>query len=367
MVKTFNYVNLDKKPINFEGKNVVIWGRGVKAISTFLDLKNKRINILGFCDSFSKDGDIFAGCHVISKSRLNHIENLVIYIAVNNESIKREILYMIESMELRDAIVVTHGLIYGAWEYDTQYFRQIIGDNEERIRFIENTLNDKESVIAYRNLVSYRKNNDRKMLEEIYETSHPQYFPADGLLEEVPSEVFIDAGGFDGLTTVEFASWAGNRFKKSIIFEADDTMYEICNEMMRIKHIDNARVIKKAVWSKEAFLEFDSTNYVFGSGNVVDYGGTCKVEAVTIDKTLEEYEEKATFIKMDIEGAEMEALFGAEKTIEKYHPKLAISIYHKDCDLWEIPFYLMKKYPFYKYYIRHYTPYTTETILYATK
>ena len=77
-------------------------------------------------------------------------------------------------------------------------------------------------------------------------------------------------------------------------------------------------------------------------------------------------DDKVTFIKMDIEGAEMEALEGAKQTIERNRPKLAISIYHKEEDLWEIPFYILSKYPWYKIYMRHYTLTTNETVLYAT-
>lgn len=75
---------------------------------------------------------------------------------------------------------------------------------------------------------------------------------------------------------------------------------------------------------------------------------------------------EATYIKMDIEGAEMAALEGARKTIAKFRPKLAISIYHEDDDLWKIPFYIKKQYPWYRLFIRHYTSVTTETVLYAT-
>lgn len=75
--------------------------------------------------------------------------------------------------------------------------------------------------------------------------------------------------------------------------------------------------------------------------------------------------DNVTFIKMDIEGAEMEALEGAQKTIERCKPKLAISIYHKEDDLWEIPYYILKKYPWYKIYIRHYALTTNETVMYA--
>ena len=60
-----------------------------------------------------------------------------------------------------------------------------------------------------------------------------------------------------------------------------------------------------------------------------------EVETKTIDDYLPE-NEKVTLIKMDIEGAEYEALKGAEKTIKKYQPRLAISIYHNPDDYWRI-------------------------------
>mgnify|MGYP002517000463 FL=1 len=77
-------------------------------------------------------------------------------------------------------------------------------------------------------------------------------------------------------------------------------------------------------------------------------------------------DDKVTFIKMDIEGAEMEALEGAKRTIKKNRPKLAISIYHKEDDLWEIPYYVLSRYPWSKIYMRHYSLTTNETVLYAT-
>lgn len=96
----------------------------------------------------------------------------------------------------------------------------------------------------------------------------------------------------------------------------------------------------------------------------IDENGGVAIETISIDELLDGSE--ASYIKMDIEGAEYEALLGASKTIEKFRPKLAISIYHKEDDLWKLPYYLMKNYPFYRFYIRHYTDITTETVLYAT-
>ncbi len=68
---------------------------------------------------------------------------------------------------------------------------------------------------------------------------------------------------------------------------------------------------------------------------------------------------------MDVEGSEMNALIGASKTIRRDHPRLAICIYHKEIDFIKLSSYILQLYPEYKLYIRHYTSYIWETVLYA--
>ena len=75
--------------------------------------------------------------------------------------------------------------------------------------------------------------------------------------------------------------------------------------------------------------------------------------------------EEVTFIKMDIEGAELKALKGAKNIILRDKPKLAISIYHKPEDIVEIPLFIKELVPEYKLYIRHYSNDSIETVLYA--
>ena len=76
-------------------------------------------------------------------------------------------------------------------------------------------------------------------------------------------------------------------------------------------------------------------------------------------------EDKVSFIKMDIEGAELKALEGAKETILKWYPRLAICIYHKYEDIYEIGDYILSLNPNYKLYIRHYSTCMWETVLYA--
>jgi len=88
-------------------------------------------------------------------------------------------------------------------------------------------------------------------------------------------------------------------------------------------------------------------------------------DVIKID-AIDNYKIPASFIKMDIEGSEYEALIGAKDTISKYHPKLAISLYHKPEDLIQIPYYIKSLCPEYRFYLRLHSYYSEELILYAT-
>lgn len=176
-----------------------------------------------------------------------------------------------------------------------------------------------------------------------------------------PGEIFIDAGAYSGETCEAFSRWCSD-YSKIYLMEPDVLMFQIASEYVKVKKINNVICVNKGAYSHETEIAF-MNDAALGSSNINE-NGTDKIWTTSIDGMLNGKE--ATYIKMDIEGAEMEALRGAEETIQKYMPKLAISIYHKDDDLWKIPCYIKGKYPQYKLFIRHYTPFTTETVLYAT-
>ncbi len=156
--------------------------------------------------------------------------------------------------------------------------------------------------------------------------------------------------------------WGGEW--KYIAFEPNEADYcELITKCSEDKFI----AIKCGVWKENGILKFYSgemsgiigveNNYVREDGDYVE------LEVKAIDQVNECKD--ATFIKMDIEGSEMEALLGAENTIKKNKPKLAICIYHSDEDMLRIIEYIHSIVPEYDLYVRHHSMYSVETVLYA--
>lgn len=194
------------------------------------------------------------------------------------------------------------------------------------------------------------------VLGEIVEEK--QYFDLP-YLKFAENEVFIDAGGFNGDTTLQFIKATANKYRKIYVFEPNKTLADECSK--KLSNITNCTVIRKGVWDDRQVLRFIEDEE--GSRIVDEVENVTEIETITIDEILNG--EQATYIKMDVEGAEINALKGAKKTICKYKPKLAISVYHKRDDIWKIPMLLLQYNPEYKFYLRVYSFTGNDTVLYA--
>lgn len=171
------------------------------------------------------------------------------------------------------------------------------------------------------------------------------------------NEVFVDCGFFDSETSRTFLEWCNYKYNKIIAFEPDEKLYE---NYKLSNDIRNLELYNAGCWDKSGTLHFKEEQ---GGSSFVVQDGDVKIDVLAIDEVLNG--EKATFIKMDIEGSELNALKGAKGTIQKFHPKLAICIYHKPEDIIEIPKYILSLYEGYTFYIRHYEYNECGTILYA--
>ncbi len=86
----------------------------------------------------------------------------------------------------------------------------------------------------------------------------------------------------------------------------------------------------------------------------------------TIDELEKSHEiEKLDFLKLDVEGFELNVLEGAHNTIMKHQPKIALSLYHKPDDVFALILHIKNRFPFYSLYIDHYTIHAEETVLYC--
>lgn len=189
---------------------------------------------------------------------------------------------------------------------------------------------------------------------------HSQYFDLPQLKERrYEKEIFVDGGAYDGTSSLEFINWCGDDQKKSIyVWEPDAIAREICSE--RLKETDaEYKIISKGLWDKSETLRFDMLG---NSCSSISEKGEEIIEADSIDHVIKE---PVTFIKMDIEGSEYHALLGAKNMIIKHKPRLAISVYHKPEDLWELPYLIYELNPTYEFYLRHYSLDSNEVVLYA--
>lgn len=187
-----------------------------------------------------------------------------------------------------------------------------------------------------------------------------QYFD---VWDPAPNEVVIDCGAYDGTTELQIAEWSNYNYKKIYALEPNETNCQKCELFYQNNNLENIELIPKASWSRNTTLSFSVEQGKASSGGKIGGGDSCEILATAIDDITGN--DKVTFIKMDVEGAELESLKGAAKTIQQDSPKLAICIYHKFEDLWEIPEYILKLNANYRFYIRHYTSYLYETVLYA--
>ena len=170
-------------------------------------------------------------------------------------------------------------------------------------------------------------------------------------------EVFIDGGAYDGYTAEEFIKWCGGKYKKIYELEPLEEQYRMIQK--KFQNNDRVKVVNGALWNKAEYIYFNQNSRASSVSDI----GEIKVNGIKIDDLCKE--ERVTFIKMDIEGSEMQALEGAEEVIKRDKPKLAICLYHKEGDIIDLSLKVLDFVPEYKLYIRHYTSTLGETVLYA--
>lgn len=297
---------------NFYIKSVI-----VRKLDEYIDILDKYNIVIGFCD--------------VDKSK---------FLMGNSLILKGEFYLFWEPLVI--------------YEWDEYY----ISDNWNRLLQVYCGLGDILSKRIMSALIDAKLNKDGERMLEYADGR--QYFNELTYCIDPKDEIYIDCGAYNGDTILKYAAFTNEKYKKIYAFEPNYS--NVLRLSANIMDLPNIEVINKGTWNKNTMLEFEEN----GSASQIVENGKMLIEVVSIDEIVND--EIVTFIKMDVEGSELESLQGAEKTIKRNMPKLAICCYHKRNDIIDLYNYIQSfnsndiKYEF---YLRHHSNSAYETVLYA--
>lgn len=254
---------------------------------------------------------------------------------------------------------------WGKLDFEKENYEQIwkktdtFSNHLEDLKWLYQRLGDYRSKKLLFGILYNWYDYDFKTLQELMDNTYCHYFDLD--LIKCHDEVFVDVGAYIGDTTLDFIhSYGDNSYQKIYCYEmTPSTFKQLENNLGDYKNI----ICRcKAVHDKEDILHM-SSNLASDSANSLASDGL-EVEAVSLDSDIKDV---ITMIKMDIEGAETNALIGAKNHIIHDHPKLLISVYHNHEDIWKIPKMIEEMFPGYQFYLRFYgnNIFPTEIVLFG--
>jgi len=243
---------------------------------------------------------------------------------------------------------------YFNFQSDYPYFNNMLLETLENIDQYFQVIDQLEDNLSKNILLKhlyYRLSFSNSVFLDVQEKFENQYFD----IEISDYDIFLDGGCFDGNTSVALLKRNKN-IEKIYCFEPDaSNLKKVYKNVQKYLQVE---VMECGLWNKEEELCFLSTSDEVS--RVVE-NSDHKIILNTIDNLVP----NATFIKLDIEGSEAKAIEGACNTIKNTSPKLAISIYHRPNDLFEIVNLIKSINKNYHFYIRHYSDFLFDTILYG--
>lgn len=251
-------------------------------------------------------------------------------------------------LEVLDPKAFPPHLFYDGWLED-------LFEHRDRYASLAGMLADDMSRRVLDAVLGFRLTLDATVLSPIIEWD--LYGPAN-LLQYGEDEVYVDGGAYDGDSIRLFIDRVRGKFSRILAFEPDKNTFErLVANFAAEKRVEP---INAGLHRRKATLRFDNAGT---RGSILVGEGGVEVPVVGLDEVLGG--DRVTYIKMNIEGAELEALKGAEQAIKRWAPKLAISAYHRPSDLWQLPDLVRRLRWDYKLYLRQHDGGVIETVLYA--
>ena len=215
---------------------------------------------------------------------------------------------------------------------------------------------DDKSRTVFKKILNFKITYDYDFMQGFTNNFSEQYFDKE-LIPKIDDIVFLDGGGYVGDTVPSIIKYFKN-YKKIYLVEPSGLHINIAKRDLKdirdINYLEyglSNKTVNNKIQNITNLKNNHNCNHNFQANNTT-----------TIDIIFKDT--KVDFIKLDIEGAEQSAIDGAIATIKRDKPILAICIYHKAEDWYKIPQKVLKIYPSYKVYLRHYMEGIYETVMY---
>ena len=314
-----------------------------------------------------KSGDSYYGIPAFSPLEYKPTDeekgNAIVVVTVGKKEYYEEIFNCLRSLGFKNIILASdiyeYHLHHAPVELEKKGFNYYL-DNREQIIACFDLFSDDLSQGIFTCFI--QTHMQRKPIQIPARSLEEQYFPKDINLSKGYSR-FVNCGAYNGDTVMQLNALYG-KINAIACFEPDLDNFKLLTLYLCSKHKEIAQSVIAfpcGVFSHDTQLHFAGGNKI---NSVISDQGDSFIQCVALDHVIPGF--KPTFISMDVEGVELEALKGTEMLIKENKPDLAVCVYHAPNHIWDIPFYLESLQLGYKFYLRNYTSFISETVLYAT-
>lgn len=332
---------------------VAVWGTGRAGEYAINFCRNHGIQPVCVADSFSHEANsTFQGLPLLSSSDFFHKfpRSLVIIACLYTYGIDKLLeekrhQYLTFDTNLLD--LCRSGIPY----------QDIVVNESDKIEEVYTLLADDASKYVFEQIIKYRLSLDRDYIKDL--NTQPIYFGND-VVPTFCGNTFVDCGAYIGDTLLSFCRSNCCSCDTYYALEPSQTIFERLKDCINSHAITNAAAMQVGAWDRKDVLRF--VDFSNGASHISE-AGSLEIQVNSLDNLF--LDKNVDFIKMDIEGAERQALLGAKKIIQDRTPILSFSIYHKAHDLWNLPLLVREINPDYRFYIRHHSPFGDDTVLYA--
>lgn len=329
-------------------KPILLYGMGDGALKIMAVMKRYGIRLSGI---FASDGFVrghsFEGFQVLSYSQaVQQFGDFVIVLAFG--AFREPLLsYLYELSEKHtfyapDVPVCTDGVPFSQMEVIT---REYLREHEEELDQVYAMLSDDLSRRVFLNVLDFKVSGKVAYLKDCTTSIEEVY---QNILCPGSQEDYVDLGAYTGDTLEEFLFYTQGKYRSLTAFEPDQKNFKKMEKRLEKLGIADCQTVCAASGARPGEILFSSRA---GRNSAVDVSGGRLIPAESVDHIMAG--RPVSILKLDVEGAEEDALLGSRETIRRYHPKLMISAYHRNSDLYRLPLLATELGGKYRVYLRH--------------